>query len=195
METARPVEVPPKTEAPQPQSLPQRDAPSTPPVTRPALKKHPAVAFLLAAFPGMGNIYNGLYLRGAVFFAIVASLMAIGADEGENHPVLGFVIAFVWLFNIIDSVRQAQLINCGYAQDLGLSDLPTAPKAGQGGLIAGILMLVLGVVASLQLYFDVDLSWMIKFWPLGLMGIGAWLIVAWARERRKDQPQEGSLLL
>jgi phage shock protein PspC (stress-responsive transcriptional regulator) len=178
METARPVE------------NPAVEAPKAPlPAQSPPLQKHPIFAAVLALFPGMGNVYNGLYLRGIIFFTVIACLLALGT-EGGNHPVLGFVVAFVWIFNVLDSMRQAHLINCGHAQDLGQTDLPKIPKAGQGGLLAGILLIVLGVVASLQLYFGIDLSWMIRYWPLAIIAFGAYLVAAWYREHRKREEEE-----
>jgi hypothetical protein len=158
----------------------------------PPMVKRPLLAGFLALFPGIGNVYNGLYVRGVVFFTVIACLVAL-ANDGESHSVLGFVVAFAWIFNVLDSYRQAQLINLGVGQDLGLNDLPAAPKAGQGGLLAGILLLVLGIIASLQVYLDIDLSWIIKFWPLALVGIGGWLIFAWFREkRRRETPEAGT---
>jgi hypothetical protein len=182
METARPVESSPTEEQPVP-----RPVQLTPP-----FHKHPLLAGFLALFPGMGNVYNGLYLRGIIFFTVIACLLALGT-EGGSHPVLGFVVAFVWIFNVLDSMRQAQLINCGYAQDLGQTDLPKIPKAGQGGLLAGILLIVLGVVASFQLYFGIDLSWMIRYWPLAIIAFGAYLVAAWVREHgRREESEEES---
>jgi hypothetical protein len=162
-------------------AAPQASVPSGAPAGRPPLLKRPFLAAFLALFPGVGNLYNGLYLRGALFFAVIATLLAIGS-EGD-HPVLGFVVAFAWIFNVLDSYRQAKLINYGYAQDLGLEDLPALPKAGQGGLLAGVLLLVLGAAASLQIYLDVDVSWLLDFWPLGLMAVGGWLVFSWYRDR------------
>lgn len=156
----------------------------------PPMIKRPLLAGFLALFPGIGNIYNGLYVRGVVFFTIIACLVALGSDQ-EEHSVLGFVVAFAWIFNVLDSYRQAQLINLGAGQDLGVNDLPAAPKAGQGGLLAGILLLALGIIASLQVYLDIDLSWILQFWPLALVGIGGWLIFAWFRERHpRDEAEE-----
>jgi hypothetical protein len=175
MEAARPINADAAEEKPEVQPLPSQ---------APILKR-PFVAGFLSLFPGMGNIYNGLYLRGIIFFTVIACLMALGSDERGEHDVLGFVIAFVWIFNVLDAYRQATLINYGYAQDLGQEDLPKLPKAGQGGLLAGILLIVLGVIASLQLYLDIDLSWMISYWPLAVIAFGAWMVYAWVRERRK----------
>lgn len=171
MEPARPLETP----APAPAA--------TPALPRMPMKKRPFFAGFLAFFPGLGNIYNGLYLRGVLFFTVVACLVTLG-DEGESST-LGFVVAFVWLFNVIDSYRQAQLINYGYAQDLGLEDLPKLPKASQGGLLAGVLLLALGALASLQVFFDIEVGWVLRYWPLGILALGAWLVVAYFRERAR----------
>ena len=153
----------------------------------PKMKKRVFLSGFLALFPGMGNVYNGLYMRGGIFFTIIASLLALATSDHRDHPVLGFTVAFAWLFNIIDSIRQAQLINIGAAQDLGLEDLPKAPKAGQGGLLAGVLMLVIGITASLEIYFGVDLSWMIRFWPVGLILFGSILIAVWFKGQKKEE--------
>jgi len=53
--------------------------------------------------------------------------------------------------------------------------LPAAPKSDQGGLLAGILLLVLRIVTSQQVDLDADLWWILKFRPLALVGIGGWL--------------------
>lgn len=148
-------------------------------------RKNPVLAAFLSLFPGMGNVYNGLYMRGLTFFLIIASLIAV-ADR-SNNPLFGFGVAFFWLFNVIDAYRQATLINYGYAQDLGMTDLPKHPRASQGGLAAGIILTVIGLIAFLDRFFVIDLEWLVDFWPLALMGIGLWLIVAAIRDRRKAE--------
>lgn len=179
MENARPLEA----------DLPVDKPAAAPSPSLPPMRKKPLYAGILALFPGVGNLYNGLYLRGIIFFSLVASLLAVATDARGDHPVLGFGVAFVWIFNVIDSVRQAKLINFGYAQDLGLEDLPKVPKAGQGGLLAGILFVVLGVVSGLEVFFKVDLSWLLGYWPLAPLAIGAGLLWAWYRDRRRENPE------
>ena len=161
-----------------PQPVPSAAVP--PPVGR----KNPGLAALLSLFPGMGNIYNGLYLRGMTFFLVVASL--IGLVVHGRHDLFGLAIAFFWLFNIIDSYRQATLINYGYAQDLGLQDMPKVPRAGQGGLLAGGLLALIGVAAILDQYFNIRFDWIFDAWPFALVAIGVWLIVASFRDRRRN---------
>jgi hypothetical protein len=170
------------TAEPEPVYAPQ-PAPSAaipPPVGR----KNPGLAALLSLFPGMGNIYNGLYMRGLTFFIIVVSLIGITVHD---HPLFGMAVAFFWLFNVIDSYRQATLINYGYAQDLGLLDMPKVPRAGQGGLLAGGLMALIGVAAILDQYFNIRFDWIFDVWPFALVAVGVWLIVASFRDRQRSR--------
>ncbi|MFY9822363.1 MAG: hypothetical protein WAM82_13350 [Thermoanaerobaculia bacterium] len=150
--------------------------------TPPFLRKNPALAALLSLVPGMGNIYNGLYLRGITFFLVIASLIVIVT---RDHPLFGMAIAFCWIFNVLDAYRQATLINYGYAQDLGLLDLPRHPRAGQGGLVAGILLTLIGLFAVIDRYFDVRLDWLFDLWPFALVAAGIWLIWGAIRDRRR----------
>lgn len=154
---------------------------ASPPPSAPLLKK-PWLAFVLAGFPGIGHVYNGLYVRGLTFFIICGTLLALVVDQGE---LFGFVLAFFWIFNMLDSYRQAVLINYGYAQDLGLIDLPARPKLVQGGLVAGVIVFLVGLAAFLERFLNVDLSLILDLWPVGFMLIGVWLVVAAIRNRRK----------
>lgn len=146
-------------------------------------RKHPLFAGVLSGFPGMGNVYNGLYVRGLIQFLIVAGLMGLVDHAGNAFFVMSMI--FFWAFSVLDSYRQAMLINYGYAQDLGLLDRPQRPRAGQGGLIAGIVLTLLGIVATLEQYVDIDLRWLYDLWPVLLIGVGLWLIVAAVRERNR----------
>jgi hypothetical protein len=165
-----------------PPPAPPPSAALPPPVPAPIGQKSPVFAAILSLFPGIGNVYNGLYLRGLTLFLITASL-AFLADEG--HEMFGFMAAFFWIFNVIDAYRQATLINYGYAQDLGLVDLPQAPRASQGGLAAGIILTLIGLFAVLDEYFRVDLNWVFDLWPAALLAIGIGLIWSSLRDRRR----------
>jgi len=146
-------------------------------------RKNPFLAALLSAFPGMGNIYNGLYMRGLIFFLIIVSLIGIAASR-HGHELFGMAVAFFWLFNVIDAYRQAALVHYGYSQDLGLLDMPKVPRAGQGGLVAGLLLTLIGIASLLDRYTVIDYEWLFRLWPFALVAIGAWLIVASFRDRR-----------
>jgi hypothetical protein len=167
------------------------DEPAPPPAPAPALPaplttKVPLLAGFLSFFPGLGNIYNGLYLRGLIFFLIFITMVGIVVRDGSNAPFFGPAIAFFLLFNVIDAYRQAVLINYGYQQDLGVLDLPKRPRPGQGGMVAGIILVLVGTYALLEQYVDIDLDWVFNLWPLFAIGLGAWLIWGTVRDRNKE---------
>ena len=177
--------------APNPWTPTGEDAPPPAPtaiIPPPALvMKKPALAALLSLFPGLGNVYNGLYLRGLISFVIVFSILGIlTSSDGGNAPFFAPAMAFFWLFNIIDAYRQAVLINHGYQQDLGLSDMPMRPRPGQGGIAAGILLVLVGTYALLEQYVDIELDWLFDLWPVVAIALGAWLIWGTIRDRRKE---------
>jgi Domain of unknown function (DUF5668) len=167
---------------------------ATPPAPAPAHAlppplaiKKPALAAFLSMFPGLGNIYNGLYLRGLIFFLIFITMVGIVVKDGSNAPFFGPAIAFFLLFNIIDAYRQAVLINYGYQQDLGILDLPKRPRPGQGGFAAGVILVLIGVYALLEQYVRIDLDWLFDLWPLLAIALGGWLIWGTVRDRKKEQ--------
>lgn len=175
-----------------PQEVPSETATVGPAVGVPAVsRKNPRLAALFAVFPGLGHIYNGLYVRGITFFILFVSLIALTA---EGNDLLGPAIAFVWFFNVLDSYRQATLINYGYAMDLGLTDLPNKPKAGQGGLIVGIFFVVIGSAAFADRFFVIDWEWLADAWPVALIALGGWLIWGAIRDRRKAALEDSASL-
>ena len=146
-------------------------------------QKNPWIAAFLSLFPGVGNIYNGLYMRGLIFFLIVMSCIAVT----DRIDAFAAVAAFFWIFNVLDAYRQATLINYGYAQDLGLTDRPKAPRAAQGGIAAGVILTLIGLVALADQYFVIDLDWLIDNWPVALIAIGLWMTWSSIRSRRRAQ--------
>ena len=174
------------TEPPAPSVSIPAPEPAAPAAMLPAPigRKNPNLAALLALFPGVGHVYNGLYTRGITFFLIAFALVGI-ADRGPE--VFGFAAAFFWLFNVIDTYRQATLINYGYAQDLGLVDLPKHPRASQGGLLAGGLLFLIGVLALIERYTIIRLEWIFNLWPFALVVAGAWMIWASLRDRQRSE--------
>ncbi len=144
------------------------------------MRKRPLFAGFLSLFPGAGNIYNGLYLRGVTFFILAATAIHMTANRGE---LWGFVVAFIWIFNVLDAWRQANLINYGVTTDLGLTDQPRPTAYGYGGSIAGGALLLVGLLAALESYFGIDIDWILNLWPLFLMALGAWFLFSSLRAK------------
>ncbi|HBL29476.1 MAG TPA: hypothetical protein DD490_21800 [Acidobacteria bacterium] len=180
----------PESWTPPAETAPPPAAPPAPVRTLPpalAVKK-PALAAFLSLFPGLGNVYNGLYLRGAIFFLIYATLLGIIiTSNGDTAFFFGPLMAFFFFFGMIDAYRQAILINHGYQQDLGILDLPKRPRAGQGGIAAGVILVLIGIYALLEQYVDIRLDWLFDLWPVVAIALGGWLIWGTLRDRKKAE--------
>ena len=166
---------------PPPEQAPPTERVGAEPV---AVPKNALFAGFLSLFPGAGNIYNGLYLRGVTFFVLAAGSIYMAANRGE---LWGFVVAFVWIFNVLDAWRQANLINYGYSSDLGLSEKVRPVAQGNGGIIGGIALLVVGLVAAMEIYLEIDVDWIFDLWPFYLMLLGAWFIWSSLQVKREDK--------
>jgi len=177
------VAVPPAPPTPSVLELP----PTVPEAFGQGRSKNPYLAAVFSLFPGAGHIYNGLYMRAVSFFLIIATLIGLAGSQGQPAAGLfGFAVAFFWIFNVLDSYRQAALINLGLVHDLGLEDSLSVPKPGQGGIAAGILMFAIGLFATVDRFVDIDLQWVLDLWPIALMGAGAWIAWSSLRERRSE---------
>ncbi len=168
-----------------------RYAPPPAPQPSPPQARVPFLAALCSFFPGLGNVYNGLYSRGITFFVICFGLIGIaGSTDVEARVVPIFGAIFVWLFNIFDAYRQATLINYGYVA----GQLPAKPRVaswGSGGLMLGVAVFGIGLYFFLHNRFDVDLSIIFDNVDILVMAFGAFLIGRWVVEKKKAAEKLG----
>ena len=161
--------------------------PAAAPLAQPAAAsrhKNPTLAAFLSIFPGVGNLYNGLYMRGLAFFLVCASLIFLVAEE--PGPLFGMAIPFFWIFNMVDAYRQATFLNHGYGTDLGVDEPPKLASAGQGGMMVGIILFLIGGIALLEQFnVRINLDWLVDLWPIFLMAIGGWLIFDTMRDKAR----------
>jgi hypothetical protein len=143
-------------------------------------KKSPLVAAILSAMPGLGQVYVGYYQQGFVhaiaIFGMIA-LLASGAANDDIAPPIGFFIAFVWLYNVIDAGRRASLYNQALAglRPMELPEDATTPRR-LGSLGGGVALVAAGLVLFGHTMFDMPLEWVADWWPMALVGGGVWLI-------------------
>jgi hypothetical protein len=149
-------------------------------------KKSVMLAILLSAMPGLGQVYVGHYDLGFRNILVVCGLIALLATGAVHRlePVVGIFLAFYWLQNLVDAGRRASFYNQALA-GVRPMDLPEDMKAPQrfGSLGGGILLIAVGLTLFANTMFDVPLEWLAQWWPLGLVGAGAWLVVADRRAR------------
>ena len=150
-----------------------------------AARKSPALASVLSAAPGLGQVYLGQYQRGFTHILVVATIITmLGTGEtGEMTPLLGIFLAFFWLYNIVDAGRRAALYNLALDGTTGIKLPDQGASSGGGSIAAGVLMIAFGCVFLTHTLWDVSMAWMKDWWPLGPIAFGIWLIVQSMQER------------
>ena len=151
-------------------------------------RKSPIVAGLLSSLPGLGQVYVGYYLQGFVNVIIVGATISLMQSRlGDLMPLTAFFLVFFWLFNVIDASRRAMFYNEAMAgTDLGAFPENFRKKTrkknfrmpgGQGTLVGGVVMIVLGGIALSHTLFNVPMDWLKDWWPAALVIGGVLLLV------------------
>ena len=143
------------------------------------LGKSPGLATLFSCFPGLGQVYVGYYQTGFTFAAVVAFTIALlnAGIGGALQALFGVSLAFFWIFNMIDANRRAHHYNRALAGQGG----ETVPEdfklpSRRGSMPAGVVLIVLGLLVTLDINEMVSLSWLEDWWPLMLVVFGGWLV-------------------
>jgi hypothetical protein len=142
-------------------------------------KKSVMLAILLSVMPGLGQVYVGYYNLGFRNILVICGLIALLTTNAVHHlePVVGLFLGFFWLHNLVDAGRRASFYNQALA-GLRPMDLPEDMKAPQalGSFAGGVLLIVVGLTLFANTMFYVPLDWLARWWPLGLVAAGVWLI-------------------
>ncbi len=179
-----------------PQANPAAPTATPPPPPTPVApvildRKSPGLAGFLSFFPGLGHLYLGLYQR--AFAVGGAFILAIAmTSHGSAGEFFGPVIAFIWFFAIIDSVRQAKAMNRGQLAEAGFAgEQQLKAAAGSGGLTWGVILVGLGSLWLIDRYIDIDWSFMEEWGgPAAFILLGLVLIVSHVRKRRQENERE-----
>ena len=186
--------------APPPPSVGQA-VPGSMPGAMPRLqRKSPFLAGLLSLMPGIGQIYVGYYALGFIHIAVFVTTIFLLVRMSINSfsaltPALGVFLGFFVVYNIVDASRRAVLYNLALdgVQGIQLPDMNASlPKLQlQGSVTGGAALIALGVVLLSNTLFGLSLDWLASWWPLGLVGLGAYLVAKAREERRAADPPAG----
>jgi hypothetical protein len=150
-------------------------------------RKSPILSGLLSLMPGLGQVYVGYYRRGFIHALVVASIITIVASGNVDalEPFFGLLLSFFWLYNVIDAARLASLYNDAVA-GLGPDDLrhELVLVGRRGSIAGGALIVLVSFVLLLHTRFGMPLDWVRDWWPAIPLGLGAYLLIQGARERR-----------
>lgn len=154
-------------------------------------RKSPALATIMSLMPGLGQIYVGYYQQGFINILVVAGIITFLSNGGSIglaavEPLLGLFLAFFWLYNLVDAGRRASFYNQALA-GLEKTTLPEDLRlpSGSGSLAGGVALIVLGLIVFSNTMYGISLEWLERWWPLGLVAGGAYLIYCSLRDRRR----------
>ncbi|MBS1831831.1 MAG: B-box zinc finger protein [Acidobacteria bacterium] len=140
---------------------------------------NPGFAFLLGLIPGVGAIYNGQYAKGLIHVVVLGLLITIANNNDLNG---GFEVVFAlsiaaWFFYMaFEAYHTAKRRMMGLPVD-EFSSLVNMDQNSANRFPAGPLFLIFAGLFFLLANFDlIRVRDVIRFWPLGLIGLGAYML-------------------
>lgn len=173
-------------------------APPRPFVADDPRSKSPALATMMSAMPGLGQVYVGYYQQGFTNVLVAAGIITLLNNTGRLglyalDALLGVFLAFFWLYNMVDAGRRAAFYNQALA---GVEAMPLPSDfrlpSGGGTMAGGVTLVVAGLIILSNTMFGLSLEWLEQWWPLGLVGAGAYLIYSSQRDRRERAARTAS---
>jgi hypothetical protein len=160
-------------------SSPFNDSPYTspPPGTPPATVHGatPALAFILGFIPGVGAIYKGQYAYGlvhAVVFGLLITAISSRSLRGFE-PLLGILIAVFIFYMAIEAMHTARKRASGEP----IEEFSSLILSGDNGFPTGAVVLIgLGFLLLLNTLDLISIEAVLRFWPAGLIAIGAYML-------------------
>jgi Domain of unknown function (DUF5668) len=188
MTTPNPQTVPPLEASPY--VNPYTAAKTPPPV--PNAEVSPGLAFGLGIIPGVGAIYNGQYGKGlmhVVIFGLMISILDSGAGRGLT-PLLALMLAGFCCYMPFEAFHTATRRQRGLVADEFSSLFPT--HGGSRFPIAPIVLIALGVVFLLSNLDILDFERLLRYWPVMLIALGAYMLFARMSGTGADTQESGS---
>jgi len=148
-----------------------------PPVPNPDVS--PGIAFVLGFIPGVGAIYNGQYAKGLVHVIIIGLMISILSNDAARglEPLLALLLAGFWMYMPFEAMHTAKKRHLGLAVDEFSSLIPV--RGGQNRFpVAPVVLIALGVVFLLDNLDILDLRRMLRYWPVLLIALGAYMLFA-----------------
>jgi hypothetical protein len=135
----------------------------------------PGLAFFLGWIPGVGAIYNGQYAKGLVHAVIWGILVSITSSDAVHgfEPIFGILICCWMFYMAFEAYHTARKRRLGEAVDEYSSILDLH---GRNVPVAGITLIVLGVVMLLYTLHLFDFERVARFWPVLLIAAGVYLL-------------------
>ena len=136
----------------------------------------PGLALFLGLIPGVGAIYNGQYAKGMVHAVVWGVLMSIANSRAAHGLEPIFVMGVIaWMaYMAFEAYHTARKRRMGEPVDeySSLIDL----RGRHNVPVAGILLIVLGILLLLHTLELLDFEYVVRYWPVLLIAAGAYLL-------------------
>lgn len=146
----------------------------------------PGAAFALGLIPGVGAICNGEYLKAFVHVLTFGFLVSLAGSSkvGSFEPLFGFMTAAFFFYMPLEAYHTAKR---NVLQASGLRVEARATNRQKENLWTGVILTLMGCLLFVNEWVEGFLEGMLKFWPVVLIGFGAYKI----REHfHKERPLE-----
>lgn len=150
----------------------------------PSVGVSPGLAFILGLIPGVGAIYNGQYAKGlvhALVFGMFVTMLNHGV--GGFEPLIGIAMAVFVCYMPFEAYHTAKRRMLGIAVDEFSSLMQYDPNSGRLP-VAPVLLIVLGTIFLLSNFDFIRVETILRFWPLGLIGFGVYMLLGRVKSQR-----------
>ena len=133
-------------------------------------------AALCGIIPGVGAVYNRDYMKAVAHLAVFSGLCIFAEASG----VFGLLAFVFYIFTIFDAYRSA--LDPARKRDFS-SDQINMP-------LWGVVLIFLGVVFLLDSLDAISIRAITKFWPLGLVFLGCYMVFQYfiSGKNKKNAP-------
>jgi hypothetical protein len=156
--------------------------------------KSPITATVLSIVPGVGQVYLGYTQLGFIHGATAATFICLMSTNrlGLLEPFVGVLMAFFFLYNLVDAYRRALLLNEA-ASRMETPQLPDGFGAVSFGarIAGGVMLILIGMLTLLNLRFGISMEWLNRWWPAALVLMGLYLVIRAVKDRSAEtQPTQ-----
>ncbi|HWZ42257.1 MAG TPA: DUF5668 domain-containing protein [Candidatus Saccharimonadales bacterium] len=154
---------------------------------------NPGIAAWLGLIPGVGAMYNGQFVKALVHVVIILCLIAAANSVESIGWIFACLIAFFWLYMVIDANKTARAMQLGQPVPdmLGLDRmfniheshagntgavLDASVKTASDVPLGAVVLIGIGVIFLMGNFGLFRLLHLGKLWPVLMIGLGLWII-------------------
>lgn len=151
----------------------------------------PRLALAFSLIPGLGHVYLGYPRRGLLHLLAVGSLVTILSANilGRVEPLFILLLCFTAFHAFSDAYRRALLLR----ETFGALEAPPREEgellSAHGRLLAGLGLMGGGFLTLLTVRFGISFAWLLEWWPVAIILLGALLFTQALKDRAATEPE------